>query len=64
MPCTHTFFRHEVYRHSGNLKIFLPLILNNQDNLIVRKNIFSNMFSGCFAAEVLGQLVNIMSETD
>jgi len=64
MPCTHTFFRHEVYRDSGNLKIFLPLILNNQDNLIVRKNHFSSVFSGCFAADVFGQWVNIMSETD
>lgn len=64
MPCTHTFFRHEVYRDNGNLKIFLPLFLDNQDNLNVRKNIFSNVFSSRLTTEFLKVWVNIMSDTD
>ena len=64
MPRTHKLFHHDAYRNNGNLQIFLPLFLNNQVNLNVRKNIFSNGFSRIFEAEFLVVLVNIMSETD
>lgn len=64
MPRTHKLFHHDAYRDNGNLQVFLPLFLNNQDNLNERKNIFSNVFSSHFAAEVLVVWINIISETD
>lgn len=64
MPHTHKLFHHDAYRNNGNLQIFLPLFLNNQDNLNVQKNIFSNVFSNSFAAEFLVVWMNIISEAD